>query len=166
MRIALLYEGTNGIQANDLIGRKLIANQGRLLRSFLDDVDALCAAGSADPQVNAWLQTLSGYSKEWWQLAQELIARSANDTNGVYAAAVDFQDYSGYVTLAYFWALMAKRAAGQLAAGEGDAAFYTAKLKTARFYFERLLPRTRGLVDTIRAGADAVMNMAVDEFFL
>lgn len=166
VRIALLYEGTNGIQANDLVGRKLIANQGRLLRSFLDEIDAFCAAGSADPQVQGWLQTLSGYSLEWWQLAQELIARSSRDTNGVYAAAVDFQDYSGYVTLAYFWALMAQRAAQQLAAGGGDAAFYTAKLKTARFYFERLLPRTRGLVETIRAGADAVMGMAPDEFAL
>lgn len=164
VRIALLYEGTNGIQANDLVGRKLIANQGRLLRSFLDEVDALCAAGADDTQVNAWLQVLAQHSQEWWQLAQELIARAGEDLNGAYASAVEFQDYAGYVTLAYFWARMARTAAAQLAAGKGDEAFYKAKLQTARFYFERLLPRTRGLVDIIRAGSGPVMALAEDEF--
>ncbi|MEZ5504641.1 MAG: acyl-CoA dehydrogenase C-terminal domain-containing protein [Gammaproteobacteria bacterium] len=166
VRIALLYEGTNGIQANDLVGRKLVANQGRLLRAFLDEVDTLCAAGSADPQVSTWLQTLAGYSREWWQLAQELMARASKDPNSLYGAAVEFQDYAGYVTLAYFWAVMAQKAADQLANGQGDAAYYTAKLKTARFYFERLLPRTRGLVETIRASADAMMDMRPEEFIL
>ncbi len=164
VRIALLYEGTNGIQANDLVWRKLVSNEGRLLRTFLDDVDALCAAGSTNAEVDGWLRKLAEYSGEWWQLAQELMARAKNDPNGIYAAAVEFQDYAGYVTLAYFWALMAVRSAEKLAAEQGEAAFYAAKLKTARFYFERLLPRTRGLVETIRAGAESIMALSPDDY--
>ena len=164
VRIALLYEGTNGIQANDLIGRKLIANNGALLRTFLDEVDAFCADYGSDARMVSLVQSLQAHSAEWWQLAQELMGKSSAEPNTIAAVAVDFQDYAGYVTLAYFWARMVATALAKLDAGEGDPAFYQAKLKTARFYYERLLPRTRSLVETIRTSADSIMDMTSDEF--
>ncbi len=80
------------------------------------------------------------------------------------AAAVDYLMYSGYITLAYFWALMAKAAKEQLAAGTTEEGFYTAKVQTAKFYFKRILPRTKSLVETINGGLDSLMEMEEDNF--
>ncbi|MNG19320.1 hypothetical protein D3C84_1034660 [compost metagenome] len=74
--------------------------------------------------------------------------------------------YSGYACLAYFWADMARLAAEKLAAGEGDAAFYKAKLQTARFYFKRILPRTRTHAETMLSGASNLMDLAEEDFAL
>ncbi len=160
VRIALLYEGTNGIQANDLIGRKVIGSGGKLLTNFIDRIDQFC---KENPD-NLYTETLQQLTKEWVELADHLRARFETNPNDTFASAVDFQDYSGYVTVAYFWAMMAKVAQDKISAGEGDVTFYQAKLKTARFYFERILPRTRGLVETIKANSDALMDFSVDEF--
>ena len=164
VRIALLYEGTNGIQANDLIGRKLVGSGGKLLRDFIDEIEGFCEQCGGDEALAPFIQPLQTVVAEWWQLAETMIAKAKEDPDYIFAGAVDFQDYSGYVTLAYFWAQMVKTASEKLAAGEGDADFYNAKLKTARFYFERLLPRTRSLVVTMQSGAGNVMEMAEEEF--
>lgn len=164
VRIALLYEGTNGIQANDLVGRKLAGSGGKLLRDFIDEIEAFCAQAAGNDALKPFIEPLQALVAEWWQLAQVMLEKAKDDPNDIYAGAVDFQDYSGYVTLAYFWAQMVKTATEKLAAGEGDAAFFNAKLKTARFYFERLLPRTRGLVVTMQSGAANVMDMDEAEF--
>lgn len=164
VRIALLYEGTNGIQANDLIGRKLVGSGGKLLRQFIDQIEVLCESCVDVQELAEFVGPLAEHAKEWWQLAEVMMAQAKDDPDYIFAGAVDFQDYSGYVTLAYYWALMAKTALDKLAAGEGDAAFYQAKLKTARFYFQRLLPRTRSLVVTMQSGAGNVMDIAEDEF--
>ncbi|MDX1695806.1 MAG: acyl-CoA dehydrogenase C-terminal domain-containing protein [Ketobacteraceae bacterium] len=164
VRIALLYEGTNGIQANDLIGRKLVGSGGKLLRSFIDQIEALCEECQGNQELAPFIGPLAESAAEWWQLAETMLAKAKEDPDYIFAGAVDFQDYSGYVTLAYFWALMAKTAVEKLASGEGDAAFYNAKLKTARFYFERLLPRTRSLVVTMQSGAGNVMDIREEEF--
>ncbi len=164
VRIALLYEGTNGIQANDLIGRKLVGSNGKLLRDFIDQIETLCQECEGNESLAPFIQPLAEVASEWWQLAENMIAKAKEDPDYIFAGAVDFQDYSGYVTLAYFWAQMARTATEKLAAGEGDAAFYRAKLKTARFYFERLLPRTRSLVVTMQSGGGNVMDMDEEEF--
>ena len=80
------------------------------------------------------------------------------------AAAVDYLMYSGYITLAYFWALMAKVASEKLAEGTSEEGFYTAKIQTARFYFKRILPRTKSLVETMNGGINSLMDMEVDNF--
>jgi hypothetical protein len=80
------------------------------------------------------------------------------------AASVDYLMYSGYVVLGYFWARMVKVAQEKLAAGEGDQAFYEAKLATAKFYFERILPRTRSLVVTMQSGSDNLMALDQEKF--
>lgn len=163
VRIALLYEGTNGIQANDLVGRKLISNNGQLLRKFIDRIDAFCNE-TVDADMARFIEPLKAIASEWWGLAETLMATHQEDPNATFAGAVDFQDYAGYATLAYLWALMAKTAQQKLSAGEGDPAFYQAKLKTARFYYERILPRTRSLIATMQASSESVMSMQEDEF--
>ena len=80
------------------------------------------------------------------------------------AASVDFLMYSGYAALAYFWAMAAADAQAKLDSGAADAAFYQAKLKTARFYYQRLLPRTRALVDTMKSGAGNLMDLEAEHF--
>jgi hypothetical protein len=88
------------------------------------------------------------------------------DREEVGAASVDYLMYSGYACLAYFWADMARLAAEKLAAGTKDTAFYTAKLQTARFYFGRILPRTRMHVEAILSGANNLMDMPEQDFAL
>lgn len=88
------------------------------------------------------------------------------DREEVGAASVDYVMYSGYACLAYFWADMARVAAEKLAAGTDEEGFYKAKLQTARFYFERILPRTRALVATMLSGANNLMEMADEDFAL
>ena len=163
VRIALLYEGTNGIQANDLVGRKLISNNGQLLRKFIDRIETFCTE-TADAEMARFIEPLKAITVEWWGLAETLMLTHKDDPNATFAGAVDFQDYAGYATLAYLWALMAKTAQQKLSAGEGDPAFYQAKLKTARFYYERILPRTRSLITTMQASSEGVMSMLEDEF--
>jgi hypothetical protein len=90
--------------------------------------------------------------------------KAMQNPDEVGAAAVDYLYFSGYVTLAYLWASMAKLAQDKLAAGTTEAAFYKAKVQTAQFYFKKILPRTKGHVDAIDGGLDVLMQMDVDAF--
>ncbi|PCJ47549.1 MAG: acyl-CoA dehydrogenase [Moraxellaceae bacterium] len=164
VRISSLYEGTNGIQANDLVGRKLVANGGALLRKFLDRIQGFCDDNAGNADLAQFIQPLSKSIEQWWSLANVLMTNAKDDPNFLGAAAVDFLEYSGYVTYAYLWAQMALVAQTKLAAGEGELSFYDAKIKTAQFYYQRLLPRTHGLAVSMQAGADCVMSMDVDQF--
>lgn len=164
VRISLLYEGTNGIQANDLIGRKLAGSKGRLVRKFIDQAEAFCTESKADTVVAPFITVLEEHLKEWWELSQLMLEKGKDDPNFTASAAVDYQDYAGYVVLAYLWARMASVASAQLSAGTTETAFYNAKLATARFYFTRLLPRTRSLVVTMKTGAETLMALNEDDF--
>ncbi|MCE1690597.1 acyl-CoA dehydrogenase C-terminal domain-containing protein, partial [Enterobacter hormaechei] len=93
-------------------------------------------------------------NKEWGELTMKIGMAAMKDREEVGAASVDYLMYSGYACLAYFWADIARLAAEKLAAGTSEEAFYTAKLQTARFYFQRILPRTRSHVAAILSGAD------------
>jgi hypothetical protein len=165
-RIASIYEGTNAIQGNDLLRRKVLGSKGELLELFLGEVDALLDASKSDAAMAPFAQALSKAADDWKQLTGEIAERAANDKNEIGAAAFDYLMYSGYVVVGYFWARMAKVAAEKLAAGaSGDEArFYRAKQQTARFYFERILPRAWGLAQSIRAGADSLMDIPEDAF--
>jgi alkylation response protein AidB-like acyl-CoA dehydrogenase len=164
VRIALLYEGTNGIQANDLMGRKLLGSKGRLVRTFIDNAEAFCSENEGNAALAEFIPVLRSHLNEWWSLSEVMLAKGKQDPNYVMAAAVDYQDYAGYVVLAWLWARMAAVAASKLAAGEGDKAFYEAKLVTARFYYQRLLPRTRALVETMQSGPDSLMSLSPEAF--
>jgi alkylation response protein AidB-like acyl-CoA dehydrogenase len=157
-RIAMLYEGTTGIQAMDLIGRKVLGSGGKLLLGFTQMIDDFCAANTDDADA-AYIEPLKRYKEEWVELSLKIGERAMENPDEAGAAAVDYLMYSGYVTLAFFWARMAVLARQKVAAADGDVSFYEAKLMTAEFYFERLLPRTLAHKEALLSGAENLMQM-------
>lgn len=163
-RITRLYEGTTGIQALDLLGRKVLMNQGETLRVFTKEIHKFCQAEADNPALAAYIEPLARLNTEWGELTMSVGMKAMQDREEVGAASVDYLMYSGYVTLAYLWARAAKQAAASL---EGDdKAFYQAKLDTARFYYQRLLPRTRAHAAMIQAGGESLMAISADDFGL
>ncbi len=157
-RIAMLYEGTTGIQALDLLGRKVLGSGGKLLMGFTEQMGAYIDAHS-DEAYAEFIKPLAAYKDEWLTMSLEIGGKAMENPDEAGAAAVDYLMYSGYVVLAYFWAQMAVVATDRIAAGDGDTSFYEAKLHTARFYFDRLLPRTGAHKDSLLSGADNLMAM-------
>ena len=162
-RISMLYEGTTGIQAMDLIGRKVLGSGGKMLMAFAETIDEFCAANS-DEEDARFVGAVKAAKDEWLGLSMEIGKAAMENPDEAGAAAVDYLMYSGYVTLAYFWARMAVVARKKIAAADGDTSFYQSKLMTAEFYFERLLPRTETLKKTMLSGADNLMQMPEELF--
>lgn len=158
-RIATIYEGTTGVQAIDLLGRKVLGSQGALLRTFTRRIDALCEEHVDDPRMARFVTPMNAISREWSDLTRKIGMVALQDKNEAGAASVDYLMYSGYAALGYFWTKSAAAAHRQLEAGEGDATFLRAKLFTARFYMERILPRTRMHSATMMSGADNLMDL-------
>jgi alkylation response protein AidB-like acyl-CoA dehydrogenase len=159
-RIAMIYEGTNGVQALDLVGRKMPANMGRSLRRFFHPVAEFIEAHGADPEVGTLVQSLAKAFGAL-QLATGFIAqKSFSDPEEAGAASTDYLRMLGLVALGYMWVRMAKVAADKLpgAAGE-DAAFYTAKRATAAFYVDRILPQVGALLYAIKSGKASMMAL-------
>ncbi|MEX1032299.1 MAG: acyl-CoA dehydrogenase C-terminal domain-containing protein [Cellvibrionaceae bacterium] len=160
-RIAMIYEGTNGIQALDLLGRKILKNQGETLRIFTKKIHKYCEA-QADSEVLAeFVKPLKELNKEWGELTMHVGSRAMQNMDELGGASFDYMMYSGYVSLAFFWAQAAEVASRALADGSSEEAFYKAKLQTAQFYFRRVLPRTLTLAATIKDSVDSLM--AIDE---
>jgi len=156
-RITTIYEGTTGIQALDLLGRKVIQQQGAGLKHFLGLIVEFCTAHTMNPAMTEFIAPLAKIAQDWQQLTLEIGRRAMQDPEEVGAASVDYLFYSGYVALAYWWA---KSVAAADATGHPEA-FRQAKRDTARFYYQRLLPRTLAHAAAIRAGAPSLM--ALDE---
>ncbi|CBL45018.1 Acyl-CoA dehydrogenase [gamma proteobacterium HdN1] len=163
VRIALIYEGTNGIQANDLIGRKLAGSRGKLVFDYIDQAEAFCL-GNKFERLASMVASLQQHLKEWRQISEHILDAGKQGPNYTAAVAVYYLDYAGYVVLAYLWARMAQVAAEQLAKGTGNTYFYDAKLITAQFYFEQILPRTRSLVELVKASPASIMGLPEDCF--
>ncbi len=157
-RISTLYEGTTGIQALDLMGRQVLGSGGKLLLGFTAIIDEFCEANPGEEDAE-FVSVLKSYKDEWLGLSMKIGEAAMENPDEAGAAAVDYLMYSGYVTLAYFWARMAVLARQKIAEADGDTSFYEAKLHTARFYFERLLPRTLVYKQTMLSGADNLMQM-------
>jgi hypothetical protein len=160
-RIALLYEGTTGIQALDLLGRKVLMTQGAALKNFTKLVHVFCKENEANEGLKPFVDQLTTLNKEWGDITMKVGMNAMKDRNEVGAASVDYLMYSGYVCLAYFWAKMALVAQQKLAEGTTEEAFYNTKIQTAKFYFDRILPRTLAHAQMISAGAESMM--AVEE---
>ncbi|MQU04106.1 acyl-CoA dehydrogenase C-terminal domain-containing protein [Pseudomonas helleri] len=156
VRIAQIYEGTNGIQALDLLGRKVIANGGVALRLFTAQIREF-AAQPGKPYQHELLQAVQRLE----DLSDWLQAQAKLNPNEIGAASVEYLQVFGYVAYAWLWARMADVAQGSL---EADPAFYTAKLATARFYFKRLLPRIDSLEQSIRAGSESLFELDAASF--
>ncbi|MET0343610.1 MAG: acyl-CoA dehydrogenase C-terminal domain-containing protein [Polyangiales bacterium] len=163
-RITSIYEGTNTIQANDLLRRKVMGTNGGLLRPFLEEIDAVVSELAGDAQLDYQARALATLREEWQTISNDLMHRGEANPDEAAGAAFDYLMYSGYVAVAYFWALMSRTARAQLGKNASDDVFYRGKLQTARFYFERVLPRTRTLAVTLRATSDALMEMPEEAF--
>jgi alkylation response protein AidB-like acyl-CoA dehydrogenase len=167
-RIGTLYEGTTGIQALDLLGRKvLVATRGKCVREFTSLMLALArkrvfTSGS----VGKMARTLVRRAVEWNVLTARIMLRVRGDRELVGSASVDYLMYSGYVMMAYFWALQADKADELLKNGNGreSDAFYRTKIQTAEFYFERLLPRASTHKTCALASTRSVMQIDKDDF--
>ncbi|WP_434606275.1 acyl-CoA dehydrogenase C-terminal domain-containing protein [Pseudomonas sp. R1-7] len=165
-RIAPIYEGTNGIQALDLLGRKVLGSQGKLLRGFTKIVHKFCAANAGHPQLQGYIAQLDGLNQQWGELTAQVGMAAMKNPDEVGAASVDYLMYSGYIILAYLWLRMALVAQAQLDGGDGDADFCRAKLVTCEFYFKRLLPRTASHQAAIEAGSECLMKLPAELFAL
>lgn len=163
-RICTMYEGTTGIQAIDLLARKVVGSNGKLLTVFTDEVKEYCKSIRDKSQFNAWSNSIDKHCDEWHQITEDIMHRAAKSPAELGAASVDYLMYSGYVVVGYFWLQMAVVAQQKLDDGTNDPEFYKAKLHTAKFYFDRLLTRTRSLVSAMESGADNLMNMEEEQF--
>lgn len=161
-RIAMIYEGTNGVQALDLVGRKLPANMGRSLRRFFHPVSEFIEQHSEHPLLGKMVQ---GYARAFGalQLATAYIAeKGMSDPEEAGAAATDYLRLFGLVALGFMWVRMAVLAADKM--GGEEAEFYQAKIGTARFFMQRILPQAGALLFTIKAGKASMMDMAEAAF--
>ena len=159
-RITTLYEGTTGIQALDLMGRKVMQLQGAGLKVMLEMIETFCAANESNDAVAEFVAPLRAKASEWLQLTMTAGQRAVADADEIGAAAYDYLFYSGYVTLAYWWA----RSVAAADASAQSQAFKDAKRETARFYFARILPRTLAHAAAIGSGAASLMAMDADRF--
>lgn len=155
-RIITLYEGTTGIQAADLLGRKILQLQGVGFRHFLEEVSAFCQQHAADEALQTFITPLAVATRNWSDLTLKLAARVQGNPEELGAAAVDYLYYSGYVALAYLWA----RSVAAADSGTHSAAFRQAKRDTATFYFARILPRCLTHQTAIEAGVDTLPSIA------
>jgi alkylation response protein AidB-like acyl-CoA dehydrogenase len=151
-RITQIYEGTNGIQAMDLVGRKLGFSYGRYLKAFFHPVQQFIEAEMHNERLAAYVLPLAKVFAKLQQASGLIAERGMKDPAEGGAAASDYLRLFALVALAYIWARMAKLALEKVEAGEEDAAFYQAKIKTANFFFARLLPEADGLFKMILAG--------------
>lgn len=163
-RISMLYEGTTQIQALDLLGRKILMTQGETLKLFTKKIHLFCKEQQDNEQLKAFIEPLAKLNKEWGELTMGIGMKAMQNKDEVGAASVDYLMYSGYTTLAWFWARMALTAQQALDAGTDEADFYKAKIATAQFYYQRILPRTRSLAATIQAGGDSLMQLDAEHF--
>ena len=163
-RIALLYEGTSAIQALDLLGRKIMGSGGELLRGFADRVEQFCEESAADNELAPMVAALRATGKRLDGLTRQVADVAMKNPEEADAAAFEYLMFMGYYVLAYMWALMAQKALAKLADGDTERAFYNAKVETARFYFQRILPRTESLALCVEAGASTLMSLAAEDF--
>ncbi len=157
-RISMLYEGTNGIQAMDLVGRKLSQDGGRLLSRFLDPVIEFIDAHGDDETMQAFIQPLQSALEHVQVATGSIMEAGMANHDEIGAAAVDYLRLFGLVSLAFMWARMAAIAGPKAKALDGRGQFYRAKLATAKFYFDRLLPQTNALLAAIQSGSKIMME--------
>ncbi len=155
-RINMVYEGTNTIQSLDLLGRKVLADNGARLKKFERVVRAFIEEEGVNEAMQEFVNPLADLGDKVGKLTAELGMKAFQNADEVGAAAVDYLRVCGHLVFAYMWARMARVALAKVDSGDP---FYKAKLATARFYFAKLLPETASLIRTARAGAKPLMDM-------
>jgi alkylation response protein AidB-like acyl-CoA dehydrogenase len=158
VRITQIYEGTNGIQSLDLVGRKIVGSGGALYNLFASEIRDFVA--NASEELNEFSKPLNAAVDTLDELTAWVLDRAKTNPNEIGAASVEYLQAFGYVAYAYMWALMAKTAVGKQAEDE----FYVSKLATARFYFARLLPRIHSLSASVKAGSECLYELDATQF--
>jgi len=156
-RINMIYEGTNTIQSLDLLGRKVLGNNGATLKKFGKLIAALVEEEGVNEKMAEFINPVAYLADQMTKFTTELGFKGFQNPDEVGAAAVDYLRVAGHLVFGYFWARMAQVALREIANGNTDQ-FYVAKLQTARFYFAKLLPETATLMRTARSGAKALMD--------
>ena len=155
-RINMIYEGTNTIQSLDLLGRKVLADNGMRLKKFDRIVRELIEEEGVNEAMQEFINPLADLGDKVGKLTAELGMKAFQNADEVGAAAVDYLRVCGHLVFAYLWARMARLALAKVDSGDP---FYPAKLATARFYFAKLLPEPASLIRTSRSGAKPLMDM-------
>ena len=163
-RIAMIYEGTNGVQAMDLVGRKLAQNGGRAVQAFFALVATEVGAAKEDPATADFAIRLEKALGDLQASTMWFMANGMKNPDNVGAGAYSYMTLMGHVAVGLMWLRMAVAATRLKAAGEGDIAFLDAKLVTARFFAERILPDTGALRRKIEGGAEALMALPPEMF--
>jgi alkylation response protein AidB-like acyl-CoA dehydrogenase len=165
-RIATLYEGTTGIQALDLLGRKvLIGSRGKVVREFTATMARFALERLVHPKMGAYARELGALAAQWNLLTLRIMLIARKDRDIVSSACYHFLMYSGYVTMGYFWALQAEVAYEKLEKGGAEKPeFYKAKIGMARFYFDHLLPRARSHASSMVKPSRTMTRLPVESF--
>ncbi len=161
-RIAMIYEGANGIQALDLVGRKLAMNGGRAIQAFFKEVGEFCEENRADEKMAPFTKGLKKGLNDLQAATMWLMQNAMAKPDNAGAASTDYLHLFGLVALGYMWARMAKVSQAKLAEGAG--AFHEAKVITARYFMERVMPETSAHLARLSTGADAMMALEADAF--
>jgi hypothetical protein len=163
-RIAQIYEGTNGIQAMDLVGRKLAKDGGRALRAFLQLLAEEIADASLNEELKPFLAQFSRSVGDLQGATQWLMQNAVADPENAGAAAYPYMSLMGVVCMGLMWLRLARASQAALAAGEGDEAFHRSKVVSARFFADRVMPETNALRRQVEAGAETLMAIPADAF--
>ncbi|MBX8825836.1 acyl-CoA dehydrogenase C-terminal domain-containing protein [Ochrobactrum sp. SFR4] len=163
-RITMIYEGANGIQALDLVGRKLPANGGHALMAYFKEIGDFCEENRADEALSFYTKHLKKGLNDLQGASMWLMQNAMANPDNAGAASTDYMHLFGLVAFGHMWAKMAKAAQEKLNAGTGDKAYFEAKLVTARFYMERIMPETQLRLARIQTGAVTMMTLPEDAF--
>ncbi len=163
-RIAMIYEGANGVQALDLVGRKLAQDSGKHVLAFFDMVKTFCKENADVEGMGEFIDPLKAASKDLQAAGMYFMQNGMKNPNAALAGSYDFMHLFGHVCLGLMWARMARASLAALADGAADAAFHETKLATGRFYMARRLPATALHLTRIESGADPVMTLDADQF--
>jgi len=163
-RIAMIYEGANGVQALDLVGRKLSSDGGKHVMAFFEMVKAECKAHDGDERMKGFVEPLKAASKQLQAAGMFFMSQGMKNPNAALAGSYDFMHLMGHVCLGLMWTRMAKAAFDALDAGTSDAAFYETKIATGRYYMARQLPACAMHLARIESGADTVMSLDAGAF--
>jgi hypothetical protein len=162
VRISLIYEGTNGIQALDLVGRKLAANGGRAVTSFFAEIDAFTGADAA-AALGPFIEGLKGVKAELQEATMWLLQHGLQNPDDGAAASMDYLHLFGLTALTYMWAMIAKAAQAKVDAGDPDG-FYADKLTVGRYFLERVLPDSAAHLAKLKAGSATMMALSAEAF--
>ncbi|MRX37006.1 acyl-CoA dehydrogenase [Aminobacter sp. MDW-2] len=164
-RIAMIYEGANGVQALDLVGRKLGLNGGRAVQAFFKEVGEFCEANRGDEQMAPYTKALKKGLNDLQAATMWLVQNGMANPDNAGAASTDYMHLFGLVALGYMWGRMVKSAQDKLATGaNGSADFYETKLVTGRYFMERVMPETSAHLARLSTGSATMMALAAEAF--